>query len=118
MKTHVQPHKTHDDIVLYLPDGSFIINLDNILTCGKIVYPNMRVIKKEGAHFDAIVILDVWDDGEYVYLKVMDMKTGKVGELVQILDRENKYFLWSIIDIDYAMCMMEDKIMNRLIVGV
>ncbi len=106
-----------NDFIKYYPDGSVKILLDNILTLDHIVHPNMRVIKKEGSHFDPTKILEIWDDGDYVYLQVQDIKTGKVGELVQILDVGNSYFLWSILSYDYAMKMMEERIMNRLIVG-
>ena len=114
MKTNVQNTKPENDLIKYYPDGNVKILLDNILTLDHIVHPNMKVLKMEGSHFDTINILEIWDDGDYVYLKVKDIKTQREHELVQILDRENKYFLWSIIDLDYAMGMMEDKIVEKI----
>ena len=108
--------KTYE-LIEYYPDGRVRVSLDNILTTNHIIYPNMLVIKSEGKHIDTIKILSIWDEDGYVHFKVQDHKTGKVGELVQILDRENSYFIWSILSYEYAMKMMEEKIMNRLIVG-
>lgn len=106
-----------ESIVIYYKDGSVQVNLDNILTLDHKLYPKMRVLKKEGSHFDPIEILHIYDDGNYLYLTVRDIKSGKVGVISQVLDWDNKYFLWSIISLGYFYKMLEDRIMARLIVG-
>ena len=115
MNSNATDHK--EAIVIYYRDGSVQVNLDNILTLDHKLYPNMRVLKQEGSHFDPIEIIGIWDDNEYVYLTIRDIKSGKVGVISQILDWDNKYFLWSIISLGFFNKMLEDRIMARLIVG-
>lgn len=106
-----------ESIVIYHKDGSVQINLANIHTDAHIVYPYMKVIKKEGNHYDLIKILGIYDDDQYIYLTIKNIITGSVHVISQILDWDNTYFLWSIISIEYFHKMLEERIMNRLIMG-
>jgi len=106
-----------ESIVIYHKDGSVQINLPNIWTLNRILFKGMTVVKKEGSHFDAIEILGIYDDDKYVYLTIKNIKTGRVNVISQILDRDNTYFLWSIISLDYFQKMLENRIMNQLIIG-
>ena len=106
-----------ESILIYHKDGSVQVNLDNILTIDHIVYPHMKVIKYEGNFFDPVEILGIYDDDNYVYLTIKNINTSKVHVISQHLDRDNRYFLWSIISLEYFHQMLENWIMARLIVG-
>jgi len=105
-------------LIKFFPICTVQINLDNILTIGKLVYPGMRVIKIESNHFDAIEILNVEEEPEgYVSILVRDIGTDKIGELTQILDPENKYFIWTLISLEFIEQEMIEWEMMRAIVG-
>jgi len=114
---------TNDDqsnskLILFFPIATTRILLDNMLTIGKIVYPGMRVIKIESNRFDAIEIHNVEEEPKgYVNLLVRDIGTDRIFELTQILDAENKYFVWTILSIEYFIKSMEKRIMMRYIAG-
>ena len=115
MKTIVQkPNSKAHELIQYLPDNMVKIDLENILTIDRIIYPNMLLLKLEGRHSDVIRVIDVWDYDGYVHLWVEDRKTGKTGELVQILDKENKIFIWSLISLDYVLNVLEDRIAEKI----
>ena len=73
--------------------------------------------KNEGNYFNPFEILGIYDDNYHVYLTIKNINTGKVNVISQKLDRDNKYFLWSIISLEYFHMMLENRIMARLIVG-
>ncbi|MCK5138081.1 MAG: hypothetical protein KAR19_20015 [Bacteroidales bacterium] len=104
-------------LITYLPDGGVKIDFDNVFTIDRIVYPSMKVLKFEGVHVDAIEILDVYDQQGYVYLPIRDLASGATSELVQVLDEENKVFVWSIVSYEYIMDHMVNRIMMRYIAG-
>jgi len=106
-----------ESILIYYKDGSVQINLDNILTIDHLVFPHMKVLKNEGNYFNPFEILGIYDDNYHVYLTIKNINTGKVNVISQKLDRDNKYFLWSIISLEYFHMMLENRIMARLIVG-
>lgn len=115
MKTIVQKQNSPShELIQYLPDSRVKIDLENILTIDRIIYPNMLLLKLEGRYSDVIRVIDVWDYDGYVHLLVEDRKTGKTGELVQILDKENKIFIWSLISLDYVLNVLEDRIANKI----
>ena len=57
----------------------------------------------EGSRTTAIRLLDVWDDKEYVYLKIQDLQNGKINDLSWSLDYEGEYWLWSLTSYNYMM---------------
>jgi len=105
---------TSNDILTYLPNGGVRIDLDNILTIDKIVHPEMLLLKQESSHFDVIRVLDIWDEDDYLKIKIEDRKTGRVHVISQILDRNNGYFVWTLISYPYAMNMIEDRVIRKI----
>jgi len=105
---------TSNDIMSYLPNGAVKIDLDNILTIDKIVHPEMLLLKQEGSHFDVIRVLDIWDQDGYLKIKIEDRKTDRVNVISQILDRNNGYFIWTLISYPYAMKMIEDRVIRKI----
>jgi len=110
-------HHRNSKLIQFFPIGTAQINLPNILTIGRLVYPGMRVVKVESNHFDAIEILNVEEEPKgYVNLLVRDIGTDKIGELTQILDPENKYFIWTLISLEYIeQEMIEWEMMKRIV---
>jgi len=106
-----------ESIVIYHKDGSVQVNLPNILTLNRILYKGMKVVKQEGSLLEPVEIEGIDDDDNYVYLTIKNILTGDVDVISQILDWDNTYFLWSIISLDYFHKMLEERIMDRLIVG-
>lgn len=118
---HVMPEDTKkktfskdDDIMTYLPNGAVKIDLDNILSIDKIIHPDMLLLKQEGSHFDVVQVLDIWDEDGYVKIRIQDRKTGRVHDISQILDRNNGYFLWTLLSYPYAMKMIEDRVIGKI----
>lgn len=105
---------TDDDIMTYYHDGSAKIDLENILTIGNIVHPEMLLLKQEGSHFDVIRVMDIWDEDGYVKIKIEDRKTGREHDISQILDRDNGYFVWTLLSYPYAMKMIEDQVIRKI----
>jgi len=105
---------TSDDIMIYLPNGGVRIDLDNILTIDRIIYPDMLLLKQEGSHFDIIRVIDIWDENGYVKIRIQDRKTGREHDISQILDRNNGYFIWTLISYQFAMKMFEDQVIRKI----
>lgn len=101
-------------ILTYFKDGSVRIDLENILTIDKIVHPDMLLLKQEGSHFDVVQILDIWDEDGYLMIQIKDRKTGRVHIISQILDRNNGYFIWTLISYQFAMTMFEDQVIRKI----
>ncbi len=80
----VQP----EDRIKYYPDGSARILMDNILTTDQIIYPGMILLKAEGVHFDSITVISIADRNGYLYVKIKDNKTGKIGTISQRIDAD------------------------------
>ena len=120
MKPEYAQNKTFfpdDDILTYYPDGSAKIDLENILTYDRIIYPDMLLLKQEGSHFDIIRVLEVWDQDVDVKIKIQDRRTGIEHVISQILDRNVGYFIWTLISYPYAMKMIEDQVIRKIKYG-
>jgi hypothetical protein len=111
MNTNVQ--KSHNDLIRYFPNGDVQIKLDNILTPNQIVRP-MHLLKVEGNHMDVIELISVRNTSEMVYLKIKNQKTGHVGEISTVLDRENDLFVWWVVSYEYVMNALEDRVIDRI----
>lgn len=105
---------TSDDIMTYLTNGAVKIDLDNILTIDKIIHPDMLLLKQEGSHFDVVKVLDIWDQDVYLKIRIQDRKTGREHDISQILDRNNGYFIWTLISYPFAMKMIEDQVIRKI----
>jgi len=111
MKTNVQ---SSTPILTYLPNERVHINLDNILTRNQIVHPEMLLLKIEGRHVDVIKVKKIEDRDGYLYIMIEDQITGRVNNLIQILDHENKFFLWWVVSYEYVMNDLENRVCERL----
>ncbi|MBN1638534.1 MAG: hypothetical protein JW866_06195 [Ignavibacteriales bacterium] len=77
------------------------LDLPFILTENKMLVLNMPYLKLEGVHSDAIRLLDVWDNDNYVFLKIEHLQTGKISTLSWWLDYTGTYWLWSLSSITF-----------------
>lgn len=91
----VQPN----EIITYNPDGSVQIHMDNILTSDQVIFPGMLLFKSEGIHIDVVRILEIWDKDGYLYIKIEDNKTGKIGTISKRIGID--YHLWTLVSYDY-----------------
>ncbi len=103
-----------DDILTYYRNGGVRIDLENILTIDRIIYPDMLLLKQEGSHFDVIRVLEVWDQDVDVKIRIQDRRTGIKHVISQILDRNVRYFIWTLISYPYAMKMIEDQVIRKI----
>ena len=98
----------------YRLNGGVRIDLDNILTIDRIIYPDMLLLKNEGSHFDVVRVLKVWDDSGYLKIRIQDRKTGREHVISHILNRNVGYFVWTLISYPYAMKMLEDQVIRKI----
>jgi len=90
-----------EDRIKYNSDGSARVLMDNILTTDQIIYPGMILLKSEGVHYDSITIISISDKNGFLYLKIKDNKTGKIGTISQEIVSD--YYVWSLISYDYLV---------------
>jgi hypothetical protein len=95
------------DVFTYYPDGSVKVRMDNILTTNQVLFPGMLLLKSEGQRFDVVKVLEVWDDKEFLYVKVEDNKTGKVMNLSQRIGVD--YFVWTLVSYNYLDRRLDRK---------
>ncbi len=57
----------------------------------------------EGLKTFPIRLLHVWDSGGFVYLRIQNLKTGKVYEISRLLHADTGYCLWEIASLEYIM---------------
>ena len=88
-----------EDIFTYYPNGSVKVKMDNILTTDQVLFPGMLLLKSEGHRFDVIKVLEVWDDKEFLYVKVEDNKTGRVINLSQRIGVD--YYVRTLISYEF-----------------
>ncbi len=114
MKTNVQNYNQNQSLITYYNDGSVQINLDCILTRDHIVRPGMLLVKVEGHNVDVVKLLRVRNTDRMVYLQIKDMKTKRVYEISQILDPDEKLFIWWITSYTYVAAALEDRVIEEL----
>ena len=88
-----------EDRIKNYPDGSAKVLMDNILTTDQIIYPGMILLKAEGVHFDSITVISISDKNGFLYIKIKDNKTNKIGTISQRIVTD--YFVWTLISYDY-----------------
>jgi hypothetical protein len=88
-----------DSPLTYYPNGAAQVKMDNILTTNQVLFPGMLLLKSEGQRFDVVKVLEVWDDREFLYVKVEDDKTGRVINLSQRIGVD--YYVWKLVSYDY-----------------
>jgi hypothetical protein len=57
----------------------------------------------EGQKTFPIRLLHVWDSQGFVYLRIQNLRTGKVYEISRLLQDDIEYCLWEIASLDYLM---------------
>ena len=106
MKEQSHTTKPSDDnvpLLSYLPDYIVYLNLPCVLTLSKTLRVGMPYMYNEGLKTFPIRLLHVWDSGGFVYLRIQNLKTGKVNEISRLLHADNGYCLWEIASLDYLM---------------
>jgi len=98
-----------EDVIEYYSDGSARVLMANILTSDRVIYPGMILLKSEGSHFDSITIISITDKNGFLYLKIKDNKTGRIGTISQKIDTD--YYVWTLISYDY---LAGEFILNNL----
>ena len=96
-----------DELIKYHPSGSVQILMDNILTTDQVISPGMLMLKAEGIHYDVIQALEIWDQEGYLYIKIRDNKTSKIGTLIQRIGVD--YFVWTLISYEYLASRFLNK---------
>lgn len=76
-------------------DFHFIIIIDKRLRIG---YPYLKIENWLTDLPTGIRLLDVWDEGNIIYLKIQELKTSKSAILSHNLDYEGDFWLWSLAD--------------------
>lgn len=97
------------DVIKYYPDNSARIFMGNILTKHKVIYPGMVLLKAEGVHYDSITVISITDNNGFLYIKIKDNKTGKIGTISQRIGAD--YYVWTLISYDY---MVEEFIFENI----
>src|ERR1035437_1513283 len=90
-------------ILQYLNDNVIYLNLPNILTLNKTLKIGMPYLFNEGQRTFAIRLLHLWDEDEFAYLKVQELKNGRVYTISCRLEHETDYYMWSVASLDYLM---------------
>lgn len=110
---------TSNNLVKFYPDGSASICLDNILIENKRIIPGNLYLKVENGHYSIIRIIRIWQKDNLVFIKVKEQDYDDVKKylLSHILDPENKFFLWYLLDYEQVMNLLEDRVIMSLIVG-
>jgi hypothetical protein len=75
----------------------------------KIGYPYLKIENWLTDLPTGIRLLDVWDEGNIVYLKIQDLKTHRVYNLSHNLDYSGEFWLWSLADLDSLMNLSNKK---------
>lgn len=83
-----------------LPD-SIRLDLPFILTNDKQLTIGMPYMKLEGHHTTAVRLIDAWEEEGFAYLKLQELKTGRVYTISCKLQRESDFWLWSLASLDY-----------------
>lgn len=81
------------------------LNLPFILTEDKMLVLGMPYLKLEGQHTDAVRLLDVWDNGGYVFLKIENLQSGKIDTLSWLIEYSGNYWLWSLASLSFISDM-------------
>lgn len=103
----LQNIQNEDEYVTKYEDGTMQVRSENILTTDQVLFPDMLLLKIEGLHVDVVRILDLWVEDGFLYIKLEDRKTGKVGMISQKLGIN--YHLWTLVSYDYFI----DKLISR-----
>jgi len=104
---HSRPEPKDHKVLQYLSSNAIKLDFHFILTHQKELVVGMPYMLLEGSKTTAILLLDVWDDREYVYLKVQNIETMKINELSWRLDYKGEYWLWSISSYEFLMNTLE-----------
>lgn len=88
---------------------TFTLDRAFILTQGKKLVTGMPYLYLEGSHIEAVKLLDVWDTNNYVFVKIIGLKTGKINTLSWTLDYSGTYWLWSLSSYDYLQKLAVEK---------
>ena len=104
----------NQDLVTYFPDGGVRINLDNILTRNKTIYPKKLYLKSEGIHMDVVHVLKIWDEDGMIQLLVQEKNTDRIYNINHVLDPDIKYFVWWLVEYEFFIDALENRIMDRI----
>jgi len=88
-----------EDRIKYYIDGSARVLMENIMVTDHVIFPGMILLKAEGVHYDSITIISISDKNGFLYLKIKDNKTGKIGTISQEIVSD--YYVWSLISYEY-----------------
>ena len=106
MKEQSQPVEPKDHnvpLLSYLPDYTVYLNLPCILTLSMTLRIGMPYMYHEGLKTFPIRLLHVCDSDGFVYLRIQNLKTGKVYEISRLLQTNTGYCLWEIASLDFIL---------------
>lgn len=106
MKKKSHTGKSNNDnvpLLSYLPDFIVYLNLPCVITLSKTLRIGMPYMYHEGLKTFPIRLLHVWDSDGFVYLRIQNLRTGKVYEISRLLNTDIDYCLWEIASLEYIM---------------
>lgn len=97
-----------------LSDGKYYVNSPCFLTVPeRTIKLNGLYLKAEGHHFDAIKILHVHYESQFIYLMVEDINTGRIYKISHIVD-ENSPCIWWLQDWEFVENDFFKKVSSQL----
>ena len=74
-----------------------------VLTQDKNLVTGMPYLYSEGSHTAAVRLLKAWEEDDFIYLNVEELKSTKTFTLSWNLDYSGSYYLWTISDLPSIM---------------
>ena len=109
-----QKQTKEENVFKDLSDGKYFVNSPCFLTVPeRTIKLNGLYLKAEGHHFDAIKILHVHYESQFIYLLVEDIKTGRIYQISHIID-ENSPCIWWLQDWEFVENDLFKKVSSQL----
>lgn len=88
-------------IVQYISPCTVVLDLPNILTIDKKLTVGLPYLYLHGSSINAVQLLDIWDEGNNVFIKIQDLHTANINTLSYSLTDSETYWTWSLVSIAY-----------------
>ena len=109
MKTNVQfPHPN----IQFYDDGNVHIDMNNIYTRDRLVYPGQKLMLLQDSDVTPIEIVEISHNDKFMYLNVTDLNTWENILLSNSLD--DKPWGWAILSLEYVFDVITDSTINKL----
>lgn len=103
----INPKFPRNKKLKYLSPDTIFLDFPFILSKNKklkIGYPYLKIENwLADSHIQAVRLLDVWDNGNTVFLKIQDLQTSQTNTIASNLNYDDDFWLWSLADFDYLL---------------